>query len=53
VVERMPTVSPLPTDRDPIAAGSQPARNRRTALGLVVWILLLMLASALVAWLRN
>ena len=28
-------------------------RNRRTALVLVVWIALLMLASAVVAWLRN
>jgi hypothetical protein len=34
-------------------AGSLPARNRRTAIGLVIWILGLMLASALVAWLRN
>ena len=33
--------------------GSLPARNRRTAAGLVVWIVGLMLVSALVAWLRN
>jgi hypothetical protein len=34
-------------------AGSLPARNRRTAAALVAWILVLMLVSALVAWLRN
>jgi hypothetical protein len=28
-------------------------RNRRTALILLAWIALLMLASAVVAWLRN
>jgi hypothetical protein len=33
---------------DPLAT-----RNRRTALVLLVWIALLMLASAVVAWLRN
>jgi hypothetical protein len=49
----MPSVSPLSTGGDPVAPGPPPARNRRTALGLVAWILLLMLASALVAWLRN
>lgn len=35
------------------AAGSLPARNRRTAIGLVAWIVGLMLLSALVAWFRN
>jgi hypothetical protein len=30
-----------------------PSRNRRTAVVLVAWIVLLMLASAVVAWLRN
>jgi hypothetical protein len=30
-----------------------PSRNRRTAVVLVAWIVLLMLASAAVAWLRN
>ena len=30
-----------------------PERNRRTALVLVIWIVALMLASALVAWFRN
>ncbi len=29
------------------------SRNRRTAIVLVAWIALLMLASAVVAWLRN
>ena len=53
MAERMPSVSPLSTGRDPVATGTLPARNRRTALGLVAWILALMLASALVAWLRN
>jgi hypothetical protein len=29
------------------------SRNRRTALVLVAWIALLMLAAVVVAWLRN
>jgi hypothetical protein len=33
--------------------GALSSRNRRTALVLVAWIALLMLASAVVAWLRN
>ena len=33
--------------------GGPSSRNRRTALVLVAWIALLMLASAVVAWLRN
>jgi hypothetical protein len=36
-----------------VRGGALPTRNRRTALGLVAWIVLLMLVSALVAWLRN
>jgi hypothetical protein len=38
-----------------ITAATTPlaTRNRRTALVLVAWIALLMLASAVVAWLRN
>jgi hypothetical protein len=35
------------------AATPLATRNRRTALVLVAWIALLMLASAVVAWLRN
>jgi hypothetical protein len=52
VPERTPAVSPVATGREP-DAGTLPTRNRRTALGLVAWILALMVASALVAWLRN
>lgn len=37
----------------PAPAAALPGRNRRTALVLVAWIVLLMLASAVVAWLRN
>ena len=47
-------------ERAPVTATSSPgprmtlpSRNRRTALALVAWILVLALASALVAWLRN
>jgi hypothetical protein len=34
-------------------SGALPARNRRTALGLVAWIVGLMLVAILVAWFRN
>jgi hypothetical protein len=45
---------PTPTTHsEPAAAGGLPARNRRTAIGLVAWIVALMLVSALVAWFRN
>jgi hypothetical protein len=37
----------------PTTAADLPARNRRTAIGLVAWIVALMLVSALVAWFRN
>jgi len=53
VSERAPVVRPSVAGREPADAGALPARNRRTAFGLVAWILALMLASALVAWLRN
>jgi hypothetical protein len=45
----------LASTAGPGSAGhrSLPTRNRRTALVLVAWIVVLMLASALVAWLRN
>jgi hypothetical protein len=46
--------SPVVTaEPGPGAARSLPARNRRTAAGLVIWIVSLMLLSVLVAWLRN
>jgi hypothetical protein len=38
---------------EPLSAVALPVRNRRTAIGLVAWIVALMLASALVAWFRN
>jgi hypothetical protein len=45
---------PTPTSRSvPPAAGGLPARNRRTAIALVAWIVALMCVSALVAWFRN
>jgi hypothetical protein len=49
----MPSV--LASAADPGAAADRtlPTRNRRTAFVLVAWIVVLMLASALVAWLRN
>jgi hypothetical protein len=53
MTDRASAVAP-PSPRPAVdAAGSLPARNRRTAAGLVVWIVSLMLLSALVAWLRN
>jgi hypothetical protein len=36
-----------------MAADPLTTRNRRTAIVLLIWIALLMLASAVVAWLRN
>jgi hypothetical protein len=51
--ERAPAVSASSTGPGPAVAGSLPTRNRRTALVLVAWIILLAIASALVAWLRN
>jgi hypothetical protein len=53
VAERAPVVRAVVPGSDPDAAGSLPARNRRTAISLVIWIVGLMIASALVAWLRN
>jgi hypothetical protein len=47
--ERAPTTSTSSPGPD----STLPSRNRRTALALVAWILVLALASALVAWLRN
>jgi hypothetical protein len=53
----MPDRAPLVSTPSPgvgsAAAGTLPTRNRRTALALVAWIVVLALASALVAWLRN
>jgi hypothetical protein len=53
----MPAVPPAVLasrpDSGPAADGPLSSRNRRTAWGLVAWILVLMLASAVVAWLRN
>jgi hypothetical protein len=43
-------VAPSPA---PVAKRSLSARNRRTAIGLVAWIVGLMLLSTLVAWFRN
>ena len=51
--ERAPAASSVSPASDVATDGALPTRNRRTALALVAWILVLMLASALVAWLRN
>jgi hypothetical protein len=53
VAERSSTVETTTAASGTAEAASPRARNRRTAAGLVVWIVALMLASALVAWLRN
>jgi hypothetical protein len=53
VAERAPLVSGVGPGARRAGAGSLPERNRRTAVGLVIWIVCLMLASAVVAWLRN
>jgi hypothetical protein len=53
VPERAPVVSTSSPGTGPATAGTLPTRNRRTALALVAWIVILGLASALVAWLRN
>lgn len=50
---RAPLVRTVAPGPGPGATGSLPARNRRTAIGLLVWIVGLMLASGLVAWFRN
>jgi hypothetical protein len=52
VPERTPVIS-APASGPGSGTGSLPIRNRRTAWVLVAWIVLLMLASAAVAWLRN
>lgn len=53
MAERTPFVSTSAADPRSASPSALPARNRRTAFVLVAWILVLMLASALVAWLRN
>jgi hypothetical protein len=41
------------TEPRPAADLALAGRNRRTALVLVMWIVVLVLVSGLVAWLRN
>jgi hypothetical protein len=53
VPERVPAMPAGDLRPEPAAAVGLPARNRRTAIGLVAWIVGLMLVSALVAWFRN
>jgi hypothetical protein len=53
VVPRAPVISTSAADRPPAVPTALPVKNRRTAFVLVAWIVVLMLASALVAWLRN
>ena len=50
--DRAPAMPVRDARAEPVAAGL-PVRNRRTAIGLVAWIVGLMLVSALVAWFRN
>ena len=51
--ERVPAVSVRETDSGSVADGALTGRNRRTALVLVAWIVVLVLVSGVVAWLRN
>jgi hypothetical protein len=53
VPDRVPAMPARDAHAEPVAAVALPVRNRRTAIGLVVWIVGLMLVSALVAWFRN
>jgi hypothetical protein len=53
VPERASAVPTSTSPSEPAAAVGLPARNRRTAIGLVAWIVALMCVSALVAWFRN
>jgi hypothetical protein len=53
VGDRAPLGDPLAPGSGPAGDRALPARNRRTALGLLAWIVGLMLLSAGVAWLRN
>jgi hypothetical protein len=53
VPTRAPEVRPVSPGSELAVSGSLPTRNRRTAIGLVAWIVVLMLTSALVAWFRN
>ena len=53
MLPRASLVSPSPVAPRPAPRGALAARNRRTAWILVAWIVVLMLASAVVAWLRN
>jgi hypothetical protein len=51
--ERASAASTSSPDPGLTAGSTLPSRNRRTAVALVAWILVLVLASAVVAWLRN
>ena len=53
MAERAPSLSTSAPRLGAAATGPLPGRNRRTALALVAWILVLALASILVAWFRN
>jgi hypothetical protein len=53
VSERAPTLSVPEAGPRPLADSALSGRNRRTALVLVAWILVLVLVSGIVAWLRN
>ena len=53
MLPRASLIPALPVAPRPAPPGSLAARNRRTAWVLVAWIVVLMLASAAVAWLRN
>ena len=50
--ERVPAMSVRETDSGSVA-DALTGRNRRTALVLVAWIVVLVLVSGAVAWLRN
>ena len=51
--ERVPVMAVRETEPGPVTDGALTGRNRRTALILVAWIVVLVLVSGVVAWLRN
>jgi hypothetical protein len=53
MLPRASLVPASPVEPRLAAPGSLATRNRRTAWVLVAWIVVLMLVSAAVAWLRN
>jgi hypothetical protein len=53
VAPRAPAMSVPETGSEPMADPALSGRNRRTAVILIAWIIVLVLVSGLVAWFRN